>query len=253
MDFSDWITGMLGGSMVGAIPVALLAGAISFFSPCVLPLLPGYLSYASGLSATEMIAAKDQPRTGRMVLGTTLFVLGFSFVFLLTGVLAGSLGSALIAYQRPITIVVGILCIVVGLSFAGWLPFGQNEVRLVHARRAGLAAAPVLGIAFGLGWTPCIGPALSVVLSLAITEASAVRGGVLALFYSFGIGIWFIVAAMLWQRLAPSLGWVRKHQRGIQLFGAISIIVIGVLMVTGLWDVIIAALRVWAAGFGVPI
>ena len=194
LEVADWAREAVGGSMLLAVPVAALAGLVSFFSPCVLPLLPGYLSYATGLAAADITAGR---RRGRVLTGTLLFVAGFALVFVSSGVLVGSLGSVLRVWQRPITIGVGVLTIALGLLFAGWLPWGRGAVRLNAVPRIGLAAAPLLGIVFGLGWTPCIGPALSVVLNLALNEATALRGGLLALVYALGLGVPFVLAGVI--------------------------------------------------------
>ncbi len=150
--------------MVLALPVALLAGLVSFFSPCVVPLLPGYLSYATGLSGVDLESAKR----GRMMLGSLLFVLGFSFVFVAFGALFGSLGDWLIIYTRQISVVLGLLTILLGVAFVGLVPMLQRDVRVHRVPAVGLAAAPLLGVLFGLGWTPCIGPTLTAVQALAV-------------------------------------------------------------------------------------
>ena len=144
------------GSLLLAIPVALIAGLVSFFSPCVIPLLPGYLSYATGLSGADL----ERARRGRLLLGSLLFVLGFSLVFVLFGALFGALGEWLFEWRREITVVLGSLTILLGLAFAGLVPFLQRDWRVHTVPAVGLGAAPVLGFLFGLGWTPCIGPTL---------------------------------------------------------------------------------------------
>lgn len=242
-----WVTDALTSSMLVAIPVAMLAGLVSFASPCVLPLLPGYLSYASGLGAAQ-IAKGEGPR--RLLLGGTLgFVLGFSVVFVLTGAAIGGLGSVLLLNARLITVVLGIVIIILGAAFAGWLP-AISLWRPSVAPRLGVWASPLLGLVFGLGWTPCIGPALSVVLTLALNEGSAARGGVLAFAYALGLGIPFLIFAAAFTALAPRLEWLRGHQHAIQRIGGILMIVVGVAMVTGLWDALTGVLRQWAASFG---
>ncbi len=181
LEAGGWVTEAIGGSMLLAIPVALLAGLVSFFSPCVLPLLPGYLSYATGLGASEIAAGVDRSARGRVLLGTALFVAGFALVFVSTGAVFGGLGRVLVQHQRVVSIIAGLVSIVLGLIFMGAVGFGQSTVRPGRVRAVGIAAAPLLGIAFGVGWTPCIGPALSVVLSLALNEGTAGRGALLAL------------------------------------------------------------------------
>ncbi len=249
--FADWVREAVGGSVLLALPVAFLAGLVSFFSPCVLPLLPGYLSYATGLGAAEITAGRGG--RSRVLLGTIGFVAGFAAVFVATGALAGSVGAALVAWQRPLTIGAGILSIALGLVFTGWLPLGQGTWRLNLSPRLGLAAAPLLGIVFGLGWTPCIGPALSVVLSLALNEATALRGGVLAFTYALGLGLPFIIAGLAFGRLAGTLDWVKRHHRGIQVAGGVAMMAVGVLLATGWWDVLMAGIRQWVSNFTVVI
>ncbi|MGV8907689.1 MAG: cytochrome c biogenesis CcdA family protein [Propionicimonas sp.] len=249
--FADWVREAVGGSVLLALPVALLAGLVSFFSPCVLPLLPGYLSYATGLGAAEITSGHAGRR--RVLLGTIGFVSGFAAVFVASGALAGSVGAALVSWQRPLTIAAGVLSIALGLVFTGWLPLGQSTWRLNLSPRLGLAASPLLGIVFGLGWTPCIGPALSVVLSLALNEATALRGGVLAFAYAVGLGLPFIVAGLAFERFAGTANWVKRHHRGVQVAGGVAMMLVGLLLVTGWWDAVMAGLRQWAANFTVVV
>ncbi|MFT4294653.1 MAG: cytochrome c biogenesis protein CcdA [Micropruina sp.] len=236
--------------MLLAIPVALLAGLVSFFSPCVLPLLPGYLSYASGLSAAQVTAGS---RRGRVLAGTALFVLGFALVFVSGGVLFGSLGTTLMQWRGTINVVGGVLAIVLGLVFAGWVPFASRTVRLNLRPRVGLAAAPLLGIVFALGWTPCIGPALQVVLTLALNEATALRGALLALVYALGLGLPFLIAGVALDRFGGTLAFVKRHHRTLQVIGGVLMMAVGVLLLTGGWDVLMGLLRQWAAAFGTVI
>lgn len=249
LDLAGWATQAVGGSMLLAIPVAALAGLVSFFSPCVVPLLPGYLSYATGLGAADVLQDGRSHR-GRMLLGSSLFVLGFAVVFVAAGVAAGTLGRVLLTYQDMISRVIGVLAIVLGLMFAGVIPLGDRDLRIHRLPRAGLAAAPVLGFVFGLGWTPCIGPTLSMVLTLAMNEGSAVRGGLLAFMYVLGLGIPFVVAALAFTRMQAVVGFVRRHQLAVLRIGGISMVVVGVLLVTGLWERLMGLMRIWAAGFG---
>ncbi|MFT3887851.1 MAG: cytochrome c biogenesis protein CcdA [Arachnia sp.] len=233
--------------MLVAVPVAVLAGTLSFASPCVLPLLPGYLSYASGLGAAEIARGEGRKR---LLLGGTLgFVLGFSLVFVLTGALLGGVGAVLVHNTRVITIVLGVLILALGAAFAGWLPVPSGW-RVSAMPRLGAWASPLVGMVFGLGWTPCIGPALAVVLSLALNEGSAVRGGVLAFAYALGLGLPFLAFAAAFTALAPRLEWLRRHQRGLQVLGGLAMMVVGLAMVTGIWDALMGGLRQWAASFG---
>lgn len=248
--FADWVREAVGGSVLLALPVAVLAGLVSFFSPCVLPLLPGYLSYATGLGAAEIAAGTGRRR---VLIGTLGFVGGFAAVFVASGALVGSVGAALVSWQRPLTVAAGVISITLGLVFTGWLPLGQGSWRLNLSPRLGIAASPLLGLVFGLGWTPCIGPALSVVLSLAMNEATALRGGVLAFAYAVGLGLPFIIAGLAFTRLAGTLGWVKRHHRGIQVAGGVAMMLVGLLLVTGWWDAAMGGLRQWVSSFTVVI
>jgi cytochrome c-type biogenesis protein len=240
VDVGGWFqTTVLSGSLLLALPVAVLAGLVSFFSPCVVPLLPGYLSYATGLSGVDL----EHGRRGRMLLGSLLFVAGFSFVFIAFGALFGSLGDWLVTYQRPINVVLGLLTVLVGLVFLGAVPWLQRDVRVHSVPAVGLVAAPFLGVLFGLGWTPCIGPTLTAVSSLALNEGTAVRGAVLGVAYSFGIGIPFVLAALAFRRTLGAVRWVRRHQAWVTRLGGAMLVVVGVLLVTGLWTEWIGQLR----------
>lgn len=241
----------LGGSMLLAVPVAVLAGLASFFSPCVLPLLPGYLSFATGLSAADVLEGTGSKR--RTLLGTVLFVLGFAVVFVITGATMGGLGSLLVSHQRTISMVMGVLTIVMGLMFMGVLPIGRREVRLHRMPRAGIAAAPLLGMFFALGWTPCIGPALQVVLTLSFNEGSATRGAVLAFFYALGLGLPFILAGLAMVRMSRAINFVRDHQVWVMRLGGVLMVMVGLMLVTGQWDVLMRHLQVLAANWETPI
>ena len=238
----DWFaTQAASGSLALAVPVALLAGLVSFFSPCVVPLLPGYLSYATGLSGADLADAKR----GRMLAGSLLFVLGFSLVFVSVGTLFGGLGDFFFDYQRPITIVLGSLTILLGLSFLGVLPVFQRDLRVHRVPAVGLVAAPLLGVLFGLGWTPCIGPTLTAVMSLSLTEGTAARGALLSLFFCLGLGVPFVLAALAYRRMLGAVGWVRRHQRWVTGFGGLMLVVVGLLLVTGWWNVAVDWVRLW--------
>lgn len=242
-----WVASALTSSMVLAIPVALLAGLVSFASPCVLPLLPGYLSYASGIGPSQI--ANGEGKRQPLVLGTIGFILGFSLVFVATGTLAGGIGSALIEHQRTVTIIVGALIVALGVAFMGILPL-PNLWRPSYTPTLGVAASPILGLVFGLTFTPCIGPALSVVLTLAFNEASALRGGVLAFVYALGLGLPFLVFALAFAKLAPRLQWLQRHQVLVQRIGGALMVAVGLAMLVGWWDALMAGVRQWAANFG---
>ncbi len=246
MDLAGWVSDVLGGSMALAIPVALLAGIVSFFSPCVVPLLPGYLSYMTGVGAADLAAGHRQ---GRMLLGTALFVLGLAVVFVATGFAVGTVGGLLLSHQTMITRVLGVVIIVLGLAFAGVISLGNADLRIQRLPAAGLAAAPVLGAVFALSWTPCIGPALAVVLNLGLHEGTAVRGGVLGFAYALGLGIPFVVAGVAFGVMTRTVGFLRRHQVAVMRIGGLMMVAVGVLLVTGLWDQLMARLTVWVGTF----
>ncbi|MBD8870821.1 cytochrome c biogenesis CcdA family protein [Nocardioides donggukensis] len=233
------------GSLALAVPVALLAGLVSFFSPCVIPLLPGYLSFATGLSGADLAEGDlGGARRGRMVLGSVLFVLGFTVVFVSLGALSGAFGSSLVTYRREITVVMGALVIVLGLAFAGLFPFLQREWRVHRVPAVGLAAAPLLGFLFGLGWIPCVGPTLGAILTLSVNEATAARGALLSGVYAAGLGLPFIVAGLAYRRALGAFSAVRRHQAWVTRIGGLMLVVLGVLLVTGWWDVVVTWIQV---------
>lgn len=244
---SDWFSNMaLSGSLFLAVPIAILAGLVSFFSPCVMPLLPGYLSYITGLAVTDLGGGKR----GRMLAGSTLFVLGFTAVFVSLGVAFGSVGMQLAEHARTLSIIAGILIIVLGFAFIGWIPLMQREVRIHSVPAIGLAAAPLLGIFFAVGWTPCIGPTLAVVLGMSMTPgASAGRGAFLTFSYCLGLGIPFILAALGFGRFMHTIVWFKKHQRAVSLVGGGLLIVVGIMLLTGSWDSLVNEMRSWFPGF----
>jgi cytochrome c-type biogenesis protein len=246
---------VLDGSMLLAIPIATLAGLLSFFSPCVIPLLPGYLSYVTGLSGADIVANGSSGVRGRMVAGSLLFILGFSVVFVsITG--AFGLGLRLLEHEDQITKVLGVVTIVLGLVFAGVVPWLQRDVRVHQVPAVGLAAAPLLGVLFGVGWTPCIGPTLGAVITMTSTlnvDARPGRGLVLASFYCIGLGVPFLVAAFSFRKMMGTVAWVRRHQVGVMRFGGAMLVAVGVLMVTGAWDSMIGELRTWVNNFETPV
>ena len=232
---SNWFSDTASsGSMVLAVPVAVVAGLASFLSPCVLPMLPGYLSYATGLSGAEL--ASGDIRRSRMLLGSVLFVLGFSVVFVALGVATGSLGFWYLEHQVLIDRVLGVFTIVMGLAFLGALPWFQRDFRVHKVPAVGIAAAPLLGFLFGLGWAPCVGPTLGVIDALAATSGTAARGGVLLAFYSLGLGLPFILFAVLWRRALGALTFLRRHQRWVTRIGGAMLIVVGLALLTGWWQ-----------------
>lgn len=230
--------------LIAALPIAVAAGLVSFVSPCVLPLLPGYIAFLSGATG----AIEERSSRGRAVLGSLAFVLGFAVVFVSFGALFGGLGSTLSTHQRTMEIVFGIVTILLGLFFAGWLPAGwlQRERRVHHLPEVSILGAAMLGFLFALGWTPCIGPTLGAILSLAASSshATALRGSTLAFFYCLGLGIPFVVAAAATEWMASASRWLRHHQRAIGRLGGLMLIVIGVLETTGAWHSFVLWLQI---------
>jgi cytochrome c-type biogenesis protein len=247
LDLASWAEAAVGGSMALALPVALLAGLVSFFSPCVVPLLPGYVSYATGLGAAEVV--EGSPRRGRMLAGTSLFVLGFAAVFVLTGVVAGAAGRVLAEYRDVITRVLGVVIIVLGLIFTGVLKIGQRDLRSHRIPAVGVAAAPLIGVVFALGWTPCLSPTLGVVVNLGFNEGTAVRGGLLGFVYALGLGIPFVLAGLAFTKMASAVAFFRERQQLVMRIGGVLLIIVGLLLVTGTWNMLTALLRQWASSF----
>jgi cytochrome c-type biogenesis protein len=251
------------GPLLFAAAVAALVGLISFASPCVLPLVPGYLSYVAGLVGTGSSDAREprpggtatatrtsvSPRT-RMVLGAVLFVLGFTAVFVAFGTAFGGLGRLLLEHADVLNRVFGVITVLVGLGFLGWLPLLQRTQRISARPAAGLAGAPLLGIVFGLGWTPCLGPTLSAVYSLAFTEATATRGAVLGLAYCLGLGIPFVLVALGARWAMGATAYLRRHARTVTRVGGAVLVLVGLLLVTGAWTELMGWLRSWLAATG---
>ncbi|GAA3155815.1 cytochrome c biogenesis CcdA family protein [Blastococcus jejuensis] len=253
------------GPLLVAAAVAALVGLISFASPCVLPLVPGYLAYVSGLvgtgtpgeepagsgGATTAVRTSVSPRT-RMVLGAVLFVLGFTVVFVAVGTAFGGLGRLLLQHADVLNRVFGVVTILVGLGFLGWLPLLQRTKRLSARPAAGLAGAPLLGIVFGLGWTPCLGPTLSAVYSLAFTEATATRGALLGLAYCVGLGVPFVLVALGARWAMGATSFLRRHARTVTRVGGAVLVLVGLMLLTGAWTELMGWLRSWlaATGFG---
>ena len=223
------------GNLLIALPIAFLAGLISFASPCVLPLVPGYLSYAAGNS-------------NRRILGSVLFVLGFSTLFVIYGAAFGGIGAKVMANEVLLTRVLGIFTILMGLIFMGKVPLVPS-FKLKARANAGLLSAPILGFLFGIGWTPCIGPTLAAVESLAFESASANRGAVLSLGYCIGLGAPFILFAIFLERATLIRKWLLVRGELISRIGGIALIIIGVCQVLGIWNFLMNELRSVISGF----
>ncbi len=226
------------GPLAAALAVAALAGLVSFFAPCMLPLVPGYLSYVTGLTGADIQA----PRQWRTVAGAGLFVAGFTTVFTLMAYAAGQFGRALLVHAGIIEIVVGVLTILLGLAFAGLLPV-MRTWRIGWLPQAGLAGAPVLGATFALSWTPCLSPTLTVVLGLAAVQGSAARGTVLAAAYSLGMGLPFLGVAAGLPRLLRTVGFIRAHNAWVTRLGGGLLIAVGIALTTGWWTDFVNWLR----------
>jgi cytochrome c-type biogenesis protein len=281
------------GPLLLALPVAAAAGLVSFLSPCVLPLVPGYLSYVTGLSGAElgddrMPAQRGTPqpaaatgpaggagppptggtsplaagstavapaepevavRRGRVLAGSLLFVAGFSAVFITSGAFFGYLGSELFQYRAVLDRVLGALVIVLGLGFLGLLPSLQRTVRFSRLPSPGLAGAPLLGVLFGVGWTPCLGPTLAAVQTMAYTQASAGRGALLTAAYCAGLGVPFVLTGLAFRRALGAFAVVRRHYVVVMRVGGGLLLVVGLLLLSGLWETAMTEVRGWISGF----
>ena len=243
-------TTVMNGALLLALPIALLGGLVSFFSPCVLPLVPGYLSYVTGVAGTDLAEA----RRGRMATGAALFVLGFTVVFVSSGALFGYFGQDLQEQSGTLNKVLGVLMIAMGLFFMGLMPwFTQREFRFHKRPVAGLVGAPLLGALFGIGWTPCIGPTLAAVLSLSSQQGSAGRGAILTVAYCLGLGVPFVLTAIAFRKALGAFGWVKRHYVWVMRIGGTMMIVTGLLLLTGAWDRLVQDMQSWSAGFTVGI
>lgn len=246
---TGFATTVTSGPLLAAVAVAAIAGVISFASPCVLPLVPGYLSYLTGLSGADLDDPAARRVRGRVLAGSALFVLGFTAVFVAYGAAFGGLGRLLAVHQSAIERVVGALVIVLGLAFLGLVPGLQRELRLHRLPASGLAGAPLLGVVFGVGWTPCVGPTLGAVQGLAYTSASAGRGALLSAAYCVGLGLPFVLFGLGYRWFLGALGVARRHARWVTRTGGVLLIVLGLLLLTGTWNDLTITMRDWVAGF----
>lgn len=249
------------GPLVLAIGVSILAGFISFASPCVVPLVPGYLSYLAGLVGVD----DREPEGGgvavraarlRVAGAAALFVAGFTAVFLVGTVAVLGLTTTLIANQLLLQRIGGVVTIAMGLVFVGLIPALQREVRFSPRMLTTIGGAPLLGAVFALGWTPCLGPTLTAVVAVAsATDGGTVaRGVTLVIAYCLGLGIPFVLLAFGSARAVRGLGWLRRHTRTIQIFGGVLMIVVGLALVTGLWNEFISWVRdALVSNFRVPL
>jgi len=232
---------LLDGFLLTAFPIAVIAGVISFVSPCVLPLVPGYLSFAAGFSQAR----------GKVFLGSLLFVAGFSALFISYGALFGELGSRIATNEESITRVLGVLTILMGMIFLGAFPL-MPTIKPRISTTGGLIGAPLLGFLFGVGWTPCIGPALASVQALAFQESSAVRGAILSLGYCVGLGAPFIATGLFLDKSEKIRKVALKSGNSISKVGGALLILIGILQLTGLWTDLMIEMRYWISDF-VPV
>jgi cytochrome c-type biogenesis protein len=218
---------------VVATPLALLAGFVSFFSPCILPLVPAYLSYATGLAVSDM--ADGVAKRGRMLTGAVLFVSGFGVVFVALGVAAGSLGWFTWQHMDSFTIVLGVLMILSGVLFLGLVPFRATPLGLKGLPGVGLGFAPVLGAMFAIVWLPCVGPVLGAILTMASSSTSPLQGGLLLVVYTIGFGLPFVAAALMWQVALRAFRLVSNHRRAVNAVAGLVMVGIGIAMLLGWW------------------
>ncbi len=238
---------VLDGNLLVAVPIAIAAGLISFASPCVLPLVPGYLGFIGGFDSGEPGGRR------RLLLGVLLFILGFSVVFVLFGVLFGTAGLLLKSWLDVILRIAGVILIIMGAVFIGQVSFLQRTFKPQWKLATGLAGAPLLGIVFALGWTPCLGPTLIAVNSLALESGNPARGALLAVAYCLGLGIPFLLVALGLGWVTGSVAWIKRHIRVINIVGGALLVLLGLLMVTGLWRIFITSVQGVVDGFVTPL
>jgi cytochrome c-type biogenesis protein len=255
------------GALWVALPIAVLAGLVSFLSPCVLPLVPGYLGFIGGAvaprqsavpadagvssrttegaadAAPTVTAVDQEPSRGRLLGGVLLFIAGFTVVFMAVNILGGTVGRFFLEYADAITRVMGVVIILLGLVFIGLFGFAQRTFKPQVRSNLGLVGAPLLGVALGIGWAPCIGPTLGAILAMSWNFGDPVRAGLLGLAYSLGLGIPFILLTLGFGWATRSVGFLRRHIRTVNIIGGVMLVILGVLMVTGVWTALMAQLQ----------
>ncbi|MET0671918.1 MAG: cytochrome c biogenesis protein CcdA [Microbacterium pygmaeum] len=270
------------GALWLALPIALLAGLVSFLSPCVLPLVPGYLGFIAGAAAPRgaserrtiartsedsgeilrrsadaptIVSAPEQPAPtrGRLLLGVLLFIAGFTVVFMSVNILGGTVGRFFLEYADAITRVMGVVIILLGLVFIGLFGFAQRIYKPQVRSNLGLIGAPLLGLALGVGWAPCIGPTLGAILAMSWNFGDPLRAGLLGLAYSLGLGIPFVLLTLGFGWATRSVSFLRRHIRTVNIVGGALLVVLGLLMVSGVWTSIMAQLQGVVAGVPLPL
>jgi cytochrome c-type biogenesis protein len=233
------------GSLFIAILISFSAGLISFLSPCVLPLVPGYLSFITGFG----LNANKSIRKSKALIATLLFIAGFTFVFVCIGMFFGGIGGWFISYGRIIERIMGLFVIALGISYLGFWNLFKREYRFRTPVKQGLIGAPLLGALFAIGWTPCIGPTLAAVQTLAFNQATVSRGAILSAFYGFGLGLPFLFITFALEKALVSVSWLRKRQALFIKMGGLLLIIIGILLATGLWSEVTVEMRILISGF----
>jgi len=233
------------GSLFIAILISFSAGLISFLSPCVLPLVPGYLSFITGFG----LNANKSIRKSKALIATLLFIAGFTFVFVCIGMFFGGIGGWFISYGRIIERIMGLFVIALGISYLGFWNLFKREYRFRTPVKQGLIGAPLLGALFAIGWTPCIGPTLAAVQTLAFNQATVSRGAILSAFYGFGLGLPFVFITFALEKALVSVSWLRKRQALFIKMGGLLLIIIGILLATGLWSEVTVEMRILISGF----
>lgn len=237
---------LFSGSLIAALPLAFAAGVLAFLSPCVLPLIPGYLAYIGGFGLSAQPSRTERLRA---ITGMIGFVVGFGVVFLSLSVLFGALGLAILPWLDTILRIAGVVLIVMGVVFMGGIPALQRDITPQWRTRTGVWGAPFLGVVFALGWVPCVGPTLIAVQTLALDSGDLGRALVLGVAYWLGLALPFVLVAVLLGRIVPALNWAKRHIRAINISGGVVLVLIGVLMVAGLWRPFLSWMGVIVSGF----